>query len=82
MTQAAGLFASQIPLEHYFSGPDLRQAMEYVQMYVIYKQTSNLGVSISSDNIDIDTLQILHDFDSKVTQVREKMRNQKSKRKR
>lgn len=82
MSQAAGLFASQVPLEHYFSGADLAQANDYLHMYILYKQASNLGISIPSENIDIDTLQILHDFDSKVTQVREKMNNHRSKRKR
>lgn len=51
-------------------------------MYILYKQASNLGVQISSDSIDVDTLQILHDFETKVVEVREKIRNQKSKRKR
>lgn len=51
-------------------------------MYVLYKQASNLGVQISSESIDVETLQILHDFEVKVAEVNHKIQTQKNKRKR
>lgn len=71
-----------MPLNSFLVGDELEEAIGYTNLYNIFKQYGSLGITVPYDRIDIDTLQILFDYDIAIQEFHENKMKSKSRGKR